>query len=183
MSGQHQEQGRAVPAAAGGEAGRDRWIPWMFVLGMVIVFIVNAIMAWLAVTTWSGLAVEQAYDRGRGYNQVIAEAERQQALGWQFALSLDAPAAGPRLHAGARRLVLTALDRDGAPLDMLAIAGTLRRPVERIADLPVTFRATGQGRYQAEIELPKAGVWDARLVAHGVAGAGPVQLYQRLVVP
>ncbi|MCC7425661.1 MAG: FixH family protein [Alphaproteobacteria bacterium] len=155
----------------------------MFVLGMVIVFIVNGIMAWLAITTWSGLAVEQAYDRGRGYNHVIAEAERQQALGWQLALALDAAEGGAARPTGTARLTLTAHDRNGAPMDTLVVTGTLRRPVERMADLPVTFQPIGQGRYRAEIALPKTGLWDARLTARGAAGSGPVQLHQRLIVP
>ena len=53
---------------------RGRWIPWVFVGGMGLVIGVNAILVWFALTTFTGVTTPRAYDRGRTYNDVLAEA-------------------------------------------------------------------------------------------------------------
>lgn len=38
----------------------DKWIPWAFVLGFVVIFAANAIMATLAIDTFPGLIDKSA---------------------------------------------------------------------------------------------------------------------------
>ena len=60
----------AMPAAG----ARGRWIPWLFVGFLVVVAAVNGVMIWYALSSWTGLAANQAYDNGLTYNQNLAAA-------------------------------------------------------------------------------------------------------------
>ena len=59
-------------------------------------------MIWIALSSWTGLATNQAYDRGLTYNRNLDAAARQAALGWRPALAVGLGAAG-----GEVELVLT----------------------------------------------------------------------------
>ena len=69
---------------------RGRWIPWVFAGMMLIVVAVNGVLIFSAVHSFTGTTTGAAYDRGRAYNHVIAEAERQATLGWTGRASLVA---------------------------------------------------------------------------------------------
>jgi len=154
----------------------DRWIPWTFVGGMTLVVVVNAIMVWFALSTFTGTTVERSYERGRLYNQVIAEAERQARLGWRFSLVWEA-GADDRLSG---RLVLVAIDAASAPLDRLGLEAVLLRPLERPAPITLSFAQVAPGRYVAPVAVPRPGQWEVRVVARR-GTEGPVDYRQRFV--
>lgn len=155
-------------SAATHDPNRGRWIPWVFVGGMLVVIAVNMVMAYLAVSTFTGVTVTRAYERGRGYEEVLAEAHRQDALGWKAEVVL----AG-----GALRVAAT--DRDGRPVAG-RVEGVLLRPLEG-QELPLDFQPTGGGRWAAQVQLPRAGQWEARLTLFGPDGT-PFDIRQRMVV-
>ena len=138
------------------DATSGRWIPWMFVLGFGVILAVNLALIVAAIRTFPGLDNPAPYDRGLAYNRVLAEATRQDAVGWRLDATLDR-ASG--------ELVVRATDRDGAPLDGLALAGTFTRPVDSPVSVAVTLRAAGEGVYRAPLALPRAGQWILHLVA------------------
>jgi nitrogen fixation protein FixH len=154
-------------------APRDsRWIPWTFVIGFGLVFVVNGLLIWFAVSSFSGVAVEGPFDRGRTYNTVIAEAKRQADLGWRVEIALEG-----------KRVVASVVDRDGAPVDLLAVEGRLVRPVERIADVPVALAGAGGGRYVGAVDLPKPGLWDAKLTFETRRSGQRLQTVTRVIAP
>lgn len=156
-------------------ARRSAWIPWAFVAFMALVVVANGVMVWLAVSTFTGTTVERAFERGRHYNQVLAEAERQRALGWHLDI------AWAQGEGGAGRIVVTALDAAGAPLDRLSLAGVALRPLERPDPIPVALAEVARGRYAGALALPRAGQWEIRLEARRGA-QGPVEVSERIVV-
>jgi nitrogen fixation protein FixH len=149
--------------------GRDRWIPWAFVGGMLLVVAVNAVLIFFALTTFTGVTTGKAYDRGRAYNHVIEAAARQEALGWRAEVTLR----------GAD-LVVTVADRDGAPLPG-RIEGRLLRPLEGTTQ-PLDFSATAIGAFRAETGARQPGQWDAQLRFTG-AGGQAIDIRQRLILP
>jgi nitrogen fixation protein FixH len=151
------------------EPRRSRWIPWVFVGGMGIVVAVNAVFIVLALTTFTGTTVPRAFERGRQYDLVMAEAARQAALGWQ----VDVTWQGGRLLVAAR-------DAEGRPLTV-TVEGALHRPLQDIA-LPVGFVALGAGRWSAPAEVPLPGQWEARLTLTAPDGAHK-DVRARLFVP
>jgi nitrogen fixation protein FixH len=155
---------------------RSAWIPWAFIGFMAFVVVVNGVMVYFALSTFTGTTVDRAYERGRLYNEVLAEAERQASFGWRFELAWT-PSGDPL----AGRIVVAATDRDGAPLEGLAIEGRVLRPLGRPEPIPLAFAQAGSGRYVVPVMLDGAGQWEVRLAARR-GRDGPVELRERIIV-
>jgi len=80
-----------------------------FLGGMALVLAVNGVLVWATLSAYTGAAVEPAQDRGPAYDEVLAEAARQEAMGWHAAVALDV-----------RSLIVSLHDDAGQPM-----AGTL----------------------------------------------------------
>ncbi len=130
----------------------DRFIPWLFVLGMLIVVIVNGALIYFATSTWSGLTADRSYERGRSYNRALASATRQEALGWAYALDISA-----------RQIAIVVSDRDGQPLSTALVGVELSRPIGPADRRMVQLTASGGGRHVAAVDPMAAGQWEARL--------------------
>lgn len=127
---------------------RGRWIPWIFVGGMLVVVVVNGVLIFQALTTFTGVTVGQSYDRGRTYNQTLAEGARQDALGWTLRTTLEG-----------ERLTVTARDRAGNPITGVLDA-YLQRPLDgQRIEFP---DATGTGRFELDLPELRAGQWEFR---------------------
>ena len=153
---------------------RSWWIPWAFVGFFVVVFGANGIMVYFAFDSWTGLATEDAYVKGLAYNEQIADAQAQQALGWQGELGF-APN-GPQQGL----LELKLRDRHGTPIGGAAVTAIFVRPTHTGHDLELALEDAGNGRYSAEVALPLAGQWDVRLRAEHERGG--YRLVRRIVV-
>ncbi len=136
----------------------SRLIPWLFVAGMAVVIGVNGVLVYFALGTWSGLVVEKPYERGIGYNRVLEAAAQQEALGWHFAIALEA---GDE----STKIVIQATDRDGRPLSGLNMRATVERPVERETHAAIELAEQGSGRYVAVFDRLRAGQWQTRVTA------------------
>jgi nitrogen fixation protein FixH len=148
---------------------RGRWIPWVFVGGMALVVAVNGLLVWFSLSTFTGVTVPRAYERGRGYDAVLAEAARQDALGWRGDITLEA---------GVLRLAMQ--DAAQQPLHG-RVEGVLLRPLEGV-EVPLGFTATGNGRFAARLEPLRAGQWEARLTFFDEAGMA-FDLRKRFILP
>lgn len=156
-------------------ASRDRWIPWAFVGGMLTVVAVNAGLIYFAMSSWTGLAVQRPYERGVAYNQVLAAASVQEALGWH----LDVV---PRRADGKTEMVIAAQDRAGKPLDGLRVVARVLRPLEPAAPLFVTLQPVSHGRYAAALGQDlRPGQWEVRVTAS--RGEDVFRTVQRVILP
>lgn len=154
----------AAPAAPGeihDDASRYRWVPWLFVAFIGVVVVVNGIMVWFAVTSFTGLQTEGHYVKGLDYNRTL-EAERAElALGWTVTVAYEAR--GEKRG----RIVVSARDKAGAPLDGAAVTARLVRPTQAGHDLSLALAPDGEGVYTGEVELPLSGLWDIQTrIAH-----------------
>ena len=147
---------------------RSRWIPGVFIGLMLLVVVVNGSMAWLALRSFTGVTTPRAYDRGRTYNDVLAEAARQDALGWRAEISLANTTL--RLHV---------TDAAGNPVAG-RVEGLLQRPLTAQA-YPLEFHPAGPGHWQAEAAPGLPGQWQARLTLFG--REGPFDIRARLLLP
>lgn len=148
---------------------RGRWVPWAFAGGMGVVFAVNLVLVYFAISTFTGVTEPHAYEHGRSYGAVLAEAARQDALGWKAEVSL----AGGALH-------VTATDRAGRPVEG-RVEGMLLRPLEG-TNLPLAFVPAGGGRWAAEVQPPQPGQWEARLTLYG-PNETPYDIRRRVIAP
>ena len=153
---------------------RDRFIPWYFVGGMAIVVVVNACLIYFAVSTWSGLSVDRAYQRGLEFNRAIDAAARQDALGWTIDLAFGADAAS-------REIAAVAVGADGAPLEGMQIRVDLGRPVGPADTRSVALQAAADGRYVGKLGAMPRGQWDAKIEAR--RGEDIWRSTQRIIIP
>lgn len=160
---------------------RGWWYPWIFVGGFLVVFGVNLTMIKFATSTFSGLAVERAFDKGNAYNSEIAAERAQAALGWTARFAIVETVAEDE-NARTVRWRFTLADADGAPVDGLAVKAEVDRPTVTGHDIEMVLDPVGPGAYEAETLLPFKGQWEVRVIASR-AGETKFRLRQRVEVP
>jgi nitrogen fixation protein FixH len=140
---------------------RSWWYPYIFVGAFAVVVAVNGFMAWIAVSTFPGLETEKHYDKGLKYNQNIAAAQAQAALGWKVEIIATKQSDGNVRVEGFYQ------DKNAAPINDLAVKAYFIRPAVTGHDREIELSPLGEGRYAAGLELPLAGLWEIRLIASG----------------
>lgn len=138
-------------------ARRSAWIPWVFVGMLGLVIAVNGVLIWQALSTFTGVTVGRAYDRGRAYNDVLAEAARQERLGWQAVVGFSGEALSIRVS-----------DKDGAPVPGV-LRGSLERPLSG-ETRALAIEAEGPGVWRGTSANLARGQWEAKLVLTGPDG-------------
>lgn len=145
------------------------WIPWIFVGGMMVVVAVNAVLAFTAVSSFSGLETDGHYRKGLAYNKNLAAARAQKQRGWSMTHVLSEG-----------MLTVTFVDHEGRPLDDLDARAILFRPTQQGHDQEVTLVSVGQGAYRAALVPDLPGLWSLRVVAS--RGDEDFQEVRRMVV-
>jgi len=151
-----------------------RFIPWLFVAGMAVVFVANGALIYFAAHSWTGLEVQHPYEDGVGYNKALAAAARQERLGWTIDARLSGPADGATL-------TLTITGRDGRPLTDLDVRARLERPIGAPDSQRVELRPNRQGVYAASLSALHPGQWDAEITA--ARGTERMLVTRRVVLP
>jgi nitrogen fixation protein FixH len=144
---------------------------------MVMVVCVNAVLAYFAVSTWTGLETKSYYDRGLRYNDTIAAAQDQEQRGWSMVFT-----GTPTMRTDAGdSLAVMFKDRSGRPIDDLTVEAILIRPTREGFDGAFSLRHQGGGVYAGSVVLPLPGQWDARIHARR-RGGETFQASRRLFV-
>jgi len=152
---------------------KSLWIPALMVGLMLGVVAVNGTMIFFAQSTFSGLDTDQAYKEGIEYNTILKESAASAALAWSAKTAFSGTA-------GNRHVTVTITDKNGAPVDDLALTAHLVRPVSTAFDQFLVLRPEGRGVYGADVAMPAAGSWELRLSA--TAGETNWQSMQRVFV-
>ena len=111
-------------------------------------------MIWIALSSWTGLATNQAYDRGLTYNRNLDAAAAAGGAGL---------AAGARGRAGrlpAARSSWCSTDAAGQPVTDAEVVVRFERPTSEGLDFAVTLAAAAPGVYRGGFVLPPAGAWN-----------------------
>jgi nitrogen fixation protein FixH len=157
------------------DRARGRWIPWMFVLGMLTVVGANATLVYFAMQSWGGLVTDRAFERGVTYNRLLAAAAAQDALGWNADVVFEAAANGK-----GPTLVVALRNAGQEPMSRAVVAAEARRPLATHDPVLIAMRYVGEGRYAGAADSLRPGQWDIRLA---VANEGSAAHFtQRIVV-
>lgn len=152
-----------------------RKITGLHVLAILIGFFltvtgVNVLMMYSAITTFGGLETDDAYRKGLAYNQTIAQGEAQAALGWT-ALVMAAP--------DQTSIWVEMTGKTEAPLTGITIKGEIGRAATNKFDMPLTFRETAPGHYEAALDTRiESGNWVAHLSAVKAHSHGPDTVFE-----
>lgn len=136
-----------------------RWIPLLFILFFLILFVVSGNFVRLALTTFPGLVSTNAYERGLAYDEVIAAEQAQAEQGWQIAFDL------PGLSGEGQTARLNLVDRDGNPIAGANVIMMAERMTRYAQQVRITLSDQGNGQYEAPITFPIAGRWFVSVLA------------------
>lgn len=139
--------------------GGHRWIPLLFILFFLGLFVVTGNFVRLALTTFPGLVSTNAYERGLAYDEVIAAEQAQAEQGWQMEFDL------PELSGEGQVAALTMVDREGNPIAGANVIMMAERMTRYAQQVRVTLTDHGNGRYEAPITFPIAGRWFVSVLA------------------
>lgn len=149
-----------------------RHVLLVFVAFFGLVFLANGIFLYYAISTFGGGDTSDPYRKGLHYNDTLAEAARQDSLGWREQVAYLADSG---------RLTLKLNDREGLPVSGLHIGALIGRPATDRDDFTAKFKEVAGGIYEAEVALGP-GQWILQLQSDELARDGePVyRLKQRL---
>ncbi|MFA6966491.1 FixH family protein [Bosea sp. (in: a-proteobacteria)] len=167
-----------LPVRAAPSARRPFELSGRIVLASMIAFFivvagVNATMMTMAIRTMPGVDVKSAYETSQRFNSEIARMQEQDARGWQAKADIH--------RTGADALVALVLhDKQGLPVQGLAVEAKLLHPATRQHDHDATLSETAPGNYAARVPTVHSGGWTVVIEAR--RDGAPVFLSRSRVV-
>lgn len=113
-----------------------------------VVIGVNVLMARFAISSFGGTVVDNSYVASQNFNEWLAEARAERALGWSVTVDKDRDG----------RAIVDARDAGGRAFDDARITAIARHPLGRLPDRTISFTRGEDGRYTADQRL-EAGRW------------------------
>ena len=123
----------------------------MLLTFFAVVFGVNGLMMFDAISTFRGQTNAHPYEAGLKFNAELAAAAAQNGRGWKVEMTMSD---------GVRA---TFRDAEGRPLEGLAVAGVFAAPADVKRDRVFAMTEIGPGVYAGP--AAPAGMWDYRLTA------------------
>jgi nitrogen fixation protein FixH len=120
-------------------------------LFFLVMFAANGALIYTALSTLHGEELENPYDASQAYNQRIAAARAQDALGWRADVATRQESEGVRIVADFR-------DRDGAIIPGLDVRARFVHPFDRNADREASLASDG-GAYEGVAPPLHEGKW------------------------
>ena len=135
-------------------------IPYIFFAFFAVFITVDIAFIYIAKKTWRGTVMDDSYEKGRKYNQVLQSDKKQKDLGLQPHLEYKAIASKKSA------LAFSLKDKNGKIINNAKIAIRLVRPTQAGFDFDqeLFFDKKNQN-YQKEIDFPLIGLWRVELQA------------------
>ena len=129
------------------------WHVLLMMLGFFgVMFAVNGVFLYHAITSFPGEDVKKSYVQGLNYNETIAARARQAELGWRAEAGLQDD-----------EILLRLSDKTGEPLTHRAVVGELRRVATREQDRALVFQSERDGAYSTPAGTLAPGQWRLRV--------------------
>ncbi|MCF3640096.1 FixH family protein [Rhizobium sp. TRM95111] len=141
--------------ASGTQAGGFTGWHMLAVMGLFfgIIISVNLVMAWNAVSSWSGLVVQNTYVASQEFNSKVERARALAASGISGTLTVATDGVDYRL-----------VDRGGQPVTADTVRATFKRPVDERDDFVLVLQPAGEGSYRV-VHAVATGQWVVDVVA------------------
>lgn len=153
-----QAETQILPAEA--NKGLRGWHVLLIMLGFFgVIFSVNGVFLYHAITSFPGEDVKKSYVQGLNYNDTLAARAAQAELGWTAEAGLQG-----------QELVFRLNDAEGQPLSNYAVIGEIRRRATTAADRDLVLQAATAGEYRVETGRLEVGQWDVRISVFDAAG-------------
>jgi nitrogen fixation protein FixH len=125
--------------------GRHMLISMIAFFGVIIA--VNLFMTRMAIKSFGGRVVENSYVASQNFNRWLAAADRQVAMRWQGAMTLDA-----------KRRIVARISQNGQRLAAPFATGQARQPLGGAAPLTLVFDTLPNGQLRSQKPVP-SGRW------------------------
>ncbi|GGF72838.1 hypothetical protein GCM10011332_28520 [Terasakiella brassicae] len=131
-----------------------------------------------AFDSWTGLETKDHYLKGLAYDDNVAGAKAQEALGWDVKLTVNPVAS----NGDSRKVAYKAtfLDHDGKPVEALKAHAFFIRPTSEGLDVDQPTETLSPGVVGGEVTLAQHGQWQVRI--HAASKGRQYQLVERVVV-
>ena len=140
-----------------------------------VLFAVNGVFVYFALTSFSGVSVDDAYKKGLSYNQEINRLEEQRARGWQTGFSVSTL---PDNHIA---VFLSVADKNGQVPENLTATLLISRPARQDQDRTLDLDKA-DGKFTADLRLPEPGQWDLLVEVKGGGYELPYRVEKRIWV-
>ena len=134
------------------------------VSAFAVIIGVNLFMAFSAVGTFPGLETKNSYVASQQFDRLR---EAQEALGWTVQAEIEG-----------EQLIIDIKDAEGAPVEVLRIAGIFGRATHVKDDQTPEFSRSSSGAYVAHVGTLGGGYWNFRMEATAKDGTPFQQLHQ-----
>jgi nitrogen fixation protein FixH len=153
---------------------RGRHVLFGLVAFFGLIFLVNGVFVYYALSTFGGGDKSDPYRKGLHYNDTLAEAAREAERAWRAELAYDVKA---------DRLALKLRDKSGEPVAGLHLGANVGRAATDKEDRVTTFHEIEGGSYVAEMTLAP-GQWVVQLYSSELTREGDptYRLKQRVFV-
>lgn len=136
-------------APAGKEKKLTGWQVLLIFLGFFgVIFAVNGVFLYNAITSFPGEDVEKSYLQGLNYNQTLDARAAQAELGWQAQAGIESG-----------KMVFMLQDATGQDLSGYPVIVEARRLTSDAEDQVLTLKSIGAGEYQASVDALTSGQW------------------------
>ncbi len=145
---------------------RGWYWPWLLAAGLLGVVGVNVTMLFVANSDANGSVVEPDYYRKAvQWDSTMAHRAASDRLGWTAAVSLVAGGEARASAARAGTLRVTLADSTGVGIAGAVVSAVLIHNADAGRPLALALRDEGQGRYDVDVPLAHAGLWEVRVSA------------------
>jgi len=135
-----------------------------------LMFAVNGIFLFHAITSFPGEDVKKSYLQGLSYNETLAKRAEQATLGWHMAMGVDGD-----------RLVVQIIDQNGTPLSGRSVTAEVRRRATTGEDRKFNLIPRSSGTYEVNVSGLQMGQWEIKAFVWGETGDDPVFIARKLV--
>ena len=118
-----------------------------------VIIAVNLVMAYAAVSTFSGMQTQRPYEAGMKFNEAISQARVQDDQHWKVDTHLE------RAKDGQVTLSMAVADQQGMAIVVQSVSVQLVSPVDSRNDAVFALVAEGPGLYRG-LAQAAAGQWD-----------------------
>ena len=128
-------------------------IPYFFFAFFAIIFAVDFFYIYISKKTWRGVVVDDSYQKGLQYNEVLQDKKKQKNLGWKMTIFFE--------NKGDKSGVLKVdlLDKNSIKIKNAKMIVKLKLPVQEGFDFERELEFNGNN-YSANINFVQKGQWD-----------------------
>jgi nitrogen fixation protein FixH len=129
---------------------KDKYILFAFLAFFGVIFILDGIFVYIAVSTQTGVVTERAYEKGLEYNDVLAHAKNQ-------------PNLNDTVSFKDKILRWDLRNENNKAIKNAVTTARIIRPIQDGHDFDIILNYKNNGIYEAELEFPFKGLWVAKL--------------------